>query len=428
MVNSGGHYAGFRGDTVYVIWQESRDNPFGTWILFARSNDGGKTFGPNVIAAGGVNPSMRVDSAGIIYLAYQNNADIFFRKSIDGGMTFTSRVKVNDDTISQIGQEMPAIAVNNRGQIFVAWRDQRTAPGQPHQAIFSAASYDGGNGFTSNAQVNVADSSYVGGIDIGADDSGKVYVVYGGVLNDRAGAVVARSIDSGQSFSFHTLASDTPGSIASPSMAVTPGGVVGIAWPDGPLRFSISFDNGQSFSSSVRIDYDSNLTYGTQPVWPSLAYRNGNFYISWEGRKPDFPDKIFFSYTLDNGQSFAPNVDVNANTTDPNTWFRFLPSLSVNEMGNAFVAWLDGRYIGPVNDTWLTFGAPGKFVHLFKGDLNLDEMLTPTDVVLELNAVFSGQSFPAPFRNADGNCSGDLSPADVVELLRVVFLNWPVSC
>lgn len=431
--SAGQHFTAYRGDTVYVIWQETRYNPYNTWILFAKSTDGGQTFGPNVIAAGGLYPSMRVDSAGIIYMVYQNGGDIFFRKSTNGGTSFSTRVRVTDDTAAPATQETPAIAVNNKGHVFVTWLDYRTDP----YSAFASASYDGGQTFTPNVQVNESDSRGNPG-DIATDDFGNVYVAYHGSTGGKSGIVVARSEDSGQSFGSRRLASDTLWSTGSLSMAVEPGGLVGVAWTGSRvvnsflntiLHFSVSFDYGQTFSPSVRVDDDSDLTFNTAPLYPSLVFKNNIFYVIYLRLDAPFGfDKVFFSYSLDSGQSFAPSVNVNANTTAPNNPWRSMPSLAVNDAGKAFVAWLDGRYTNQIESIWLLFGATGKFVQLLKGDLNLDELLTATDVVLELNAVFSGQSFPAPFENADGNCSGDLSPTDVVLLLKAVFQSLSFPC
>lgn len=430
-LSSGQHYTAFRGDTVYVIWQETRSftPPTGTWVFFAKSTDGGITFGPNKVAAGGINPSMRVDSAGIIYLAYQNSGDIFFRKSTDGGATFSSRVKANDDTIPQIGQERPAIAVNNKGQIFIAWRDQRMAPGQPHTTIFAAASYDTGRSFTPNVQVN--ESTSVGSLDVAADDSGRVYVLYDGSL---AGIIVARSTDSGQSFGYHTLATDLPVGSAfavGPSTAIFQEGFVGVAWQDYrfnqyTLRFSASQDYGQTFSPSVVIDRDAGA--------PSLVWKNGVFYVAWGARHARPPDStliddVFFSYSSDSGRSFKPYVRVN-NDVQPNPEAITVhgnSSVAVNEQGKAFVAWVDDRYDPFFQENWLLFGAAGRN-YLVKGDVNLDWLLSATDVVLEINAAFLGQSFPAPFGNADGNCDGLLTAADVVLELNAVFLGVAFPC
>ncbi|MGH8004651.1 MAG: sialidase family protein, partial [Limisphaerales bacterium] len=262
-------YTAYRGDTVYVIWQEDRFNPSGRWILFAKSTDRGNTFGPNVIAAGGLYPAMCVDNNGIIYFAYQNSGDIFFRKSTNGGASFSARVRVTDDTLSPAGQNDPSIAVNNKGQIFVTWVDYRTNP----YSAFASASYDGGVTFTPNVQANALGTRGAPG-DIAADDSGRVYVFYGGTLEGRSGIITALSNDSGQGFYFHTLVSDTPWSTGSLSGAVSPLGLVGVAWTgsrvvngflNSILHFSVSFDRGQMFSPSVRVDDDSDLSTRTAP-------------------------------------------------------------------------------------------------------------------------------------------------------------------
>ena len=62
-----------------------------------------------------------------------------------------------------------------------------------------------------------------------------------------------------------------------------------------------------------------------------------------------------------------------------------------------------------------------------KGDLSNDGQLTPADVVLMLNCVFSG-SGNCPLSVADLNCNGDLSPADVVLELNLVFSGAGLPC
>ncbi len=62
-----------------------------------------------------------------------------------------------------------------------------------------------------------------------------------------------------------------------------------------------------------------------------------------------------------------------------------------------------------------------------KGDFNFDLMLSPADVVLGLNCIFSGVG-DCPLEVADLNCDLSLSPADVVLLLRAVFSGQPFPC
>lgn len=440
--SSGQHYTAFRGDTVYVVWWESRGSvpPIGNHVLFAKSTDGGQTFGSNIrvnSTPSGFNPSMKVDTAGIIYVAYERQADIYFTKSTDGGATFIPAVLVVDSAGLSSFQEKPSIAVNNKGQVFVAWIDDRTTS----QSVFAAASYDGGLAFTPNIQANEVSTIVSGGIDVAVNDTGCIYVTYRGTTGGGFGIVVARSVDSGQSYGHHVLASDLPPPetgprfAEDPSIAISPGGFIGVAWQDGrfdqwTLRFSHSTDFGQTFSPSVRVDDDNDLSSTSSPQFPSLFYRNGLFYVAWrELRIPDsssfYTDHIFFSYSPNGGQSFS--INLNVSPCESLGCFNIWPSIAVNETGRAFVAWLDDRYDPTLMERWHVFGAGGSPTFV-KGDLNLDSLLTPVDIVMELNAVFLGQPFPAPFEVADVNCDLSLTPTDVVLLLNATFLGNPFPC
>ncbi|MCI0596858.1 MAG: HYR domain-containing protein [candidate division Zixibacteria bacterium] len=64
----------------------------------------------------------------------------------------------------------------------------------------------------------------------------------------------------------------------------------------------------------------------------------------------------------------------------------------------------------------------------FKGDLNGDGRLAAADVVLLLTCIFLGHGFCPP-EIADMNCDGSLvSPTDVVILLNATFLGEPITC
>ncbi|MCI0557639.1 MAG: hypothetical protein MN733_04030 [Nitrososphaera sp.] len=425
--SSGGHYIGARGDTVYVVTSDGGN------VYCQKSIDGGQSFGlPVLVNTVGAadNPSMRVDTAGVVYVAYQLNADIYFSKSTDGGMSFAPNVKVNDDAIPQTGQETPDISVNNKGQIFLAWQDQRNIP-SPGRTIFTAVSFDGGQTFTSNIQVNEQGTT-AGGPDIVADDSGRVHIIYGGTLSGQRGIVLATSDDSGQSYSHYTLASDSSWSGGAPSLAIS-GPLVGVAWSasrivgdsvEGSIRFSSSLDYGRTFSPSIRIDEDTTGDFKATARTTSLVSLNDKFFLTWREHigVSDRVD-IFFSYSADSGRTFATNKQVNSDAYRSHS----LPSIAVNEKGRTFVAWRDLRRDPFFGLNWHTFVAVGNPTFL-KGDLNLDLTLTIADVVMLLNAVFLGLSFPAPFDSADGNCDGMLSPTDVVLELKTVFLHQPFPC
>lgn len=434
--SSGQHYTAFRGDTVYVVWWESRisNPPTGNHVFFAKSTDCGATFGASKRVddiPAGFNPSMRVDSSGVIYVAYERQNNIYFTKSTNGGDSFTPSILVVDSAAILADQKYPSIAVNDRGHVFIAWTDNRNG----YSAIFSAASYDGGSTFKKNIRVGSGNNG--GPFDIAVDEHNRVYIAYGDTFGGQIGLVVAGSQDSGQSFTSFALASQGPLVVGPPSLAVSKAGNVGVVYEQGvsfsenSVRFSISNNFGQSFSQSVRVDtaYTGPDCYNGDR--PSLAVNKGIFYVAWSDGRVNPLDSnclvnIFLSYSPDGGRSFVTEVGKDTSAggayADPHR-----PSLTVNEQGKAFVAWIDDRIDPWFQDYQYVFGATA-VPHFIKGDLNLDATLTAADVVLELNAVFSGGSFPASLETADVNCDAELTPADVVLHLNATFLGESFPC
>ncbi len=145
-------------------------------ILVTKSTDGGLSFGPPVVVAqitadpaefpgNNFGPEfltvvswhLASDTAGV-YVVWDDfgtgNADVLFSKSTDGGLTWTSPIRVND--VAQGEQFLPGIAVSG-GIISVAWYDSRL--GQlPNGTItnldvFYAESTDGGATFSKSIRV-----------------------------------------------------------------------------------------------------------------------------------------------------------------------------------------------------------------------------------------------------------------------------------
>jgi len=175
------------GNDVYVLWRDGRWG--GNWhASFARSTDGGNTFGPNLrvddvidlnteiyiwgmavdgdgtiyvpwIASGqdrmsisrdfgsSFDPSQVVDRhqydpigtgwtgvvafSGNVYLTWSSDPgdgsweNVYVSRSPDGGTTFSFPIRVDDAGMGSTNQSAPAIAVDGRGTIYVGWADDR---------------------------------------------------------------------------------------------------------------------------------------------------------------------------------------------------------------------------------------------------------------------------------------------------------------
>lgn len=232
-----------KSGVISVAWQDYRRDQAD--IYFARSTDGGKTFGPNVRVnddigrAGQLYPSLAVDARGTLYLAWHDfrkgDQDIYFAKSTDGGKTFSRNLRVNDDA-GTAGQFNPSLAVDTDGTVFLAWHDLR----EGNADIYFAVSRDGGATFSPNIRLN--------------DDRGDTY-------------------------QFH------------PSLGIGGKGTVAVAWEDyrnghADIFLTQSKDGGATFSPNIQVNNDRG---SADHLHASLAVGQEAIVLMWEDQRHDRP-------------------------------------------------------------------------------------------------------------------------------------------
>jgi hypothetical protein len=127
-------------NNVYVAWEDFRnpDNILleGADIYIAKSVNSGGSFGANINVSHAVGnqylPSLSTDVGGNLYLAWEDyrngdlDPDIYFAKSIDGGTSFGTHVRVNHDA-GGAAQYSPGLALDSAGRTFLLWFDERDA-------------------------------------------------------------------------------------------------------------------------------------------------------------------------------------------------------------------------------------------------------------------------------------------------------------
>ena len=102
---------------------------------------------------------------GRLYLVYTdellNNSDdteIYVRTSTDNGLTWSPRVRVNDDSTSN-SQWMPKIALDQAtGTVGVVWYDARNSLNNRQMQLFGSVSSDGGASWDTNTQISAGTS------------------------------------------------------------------------------------------------------------------------------------------------------------------------------------------------------------------------------------------------------------------------------
>jgi hypothetical protein len=131
------------GNNVYVVWQDR--TPGNTGILFARSIDGGLTFGePDNISedtAFFANPQISSEGNTVYVVWQSDNGDILFARSIDGGLTFGEPDNISEGNTGF--SELPQIS-SEGNNVYVVWQGFIS----DNRDIFFSFSHDGGETFS----------------------------------------------------------------------------------------------------------------------------------------------------------------------------------------------------------------------------------------------------------------------------------------
>jgi len=283
-------------------------------------------------------PAIAVGPGGDIDVAWRDFGAILFKRSVDGGQTFSATMAVaTTNPASQASQ--PQIAVNSAG-VYVAWAGTNSSGGGD---IFFSSLANGSSSWLS-PPVNVSQGS---GIASGSsapvphmavDPNGGVDIVWG-----QNGAWFWRSRD-GLSVQLTTSAMASQ----SPRIAINSLGHIFVVWENAAscptITVGRSTNGGASFSDYSVAD---NLTVNQQPVTGctsdvQIAVGASNtMHLSWANENPQIRDLIV-TYTTDDASSFSgPSFP-----ETPSTFFNisstasYTPQMAVDASGNIDVVWM----------------------------------------------------------------------------------------
>jgi hypothetical protein len=204
---SGGVQGSFPATTsdgdLCVVWRSSSS---GGQIRFDKSTDGGLTFGTDIVvssAPSGWFPHMAVDlSDGLfhnyIYVVWNDlrngDDDVFLSISSDGGDTWSSASRVNNDPVSNgKDQYWPSIAISELGEIVILFYDSRNTSSNDIIEAYIARSTDGGTTFTNELVSSMPSTTNIPNGDVRFGDYINIDFVGGNIVpvwtDERAGGV-----------------------------------------------------------------------------------------------------------------------------------------------------------------------------------------------------------------------------------------------
>jgi murein DD-endopeptidase MepM/ murein hydrolase activator NlpD len=192
-----------------------------------------------------------------------------------------------------------------------------------------------------NERVNDADTAYRNMAFVAVDPEGNAYAVW---RDEREGNadIYFRYRSAGGSWGEDAKVNDDTGTAAqyNPSIAVDASGNAYAVWGDNRNgNWDIYFSyrpRGGSWGTNVRVNSDTGTA--TQYNSSIAVDSSGNGYVVWDDYR-DGNDDVYFRYRSAAG-SWGADFRVN---DDSGTAYQFIPSIAVDQSGNAFVVWTDSR-------------------------------------------------------------------------------------
>jgi hypothetical protein len=405
------------GDNVYMVWQENNPDPLDRNnnvnnniqynnnndnyrnydIYIKKSMDGGLTFSKEINLSNNPgfseHPQIAI-SGNNVYVAWiddasssstTKNQEIYFRKSIDGGNTFDKIINLSNSSNADSYNLEIAAAGNN---VYAVWQDT-TLPTADVDTSSSSSSGDGINADNNSDRSSISTDENSSILFRASTDDGNTfkkikslsnsafksypkiaafensaYVAWNvGIIGDSNrednnannidnGIFFTKSFDSGNSFSDTIKLNSNRNSIGESQIAAY-GNNVYVIWggnPDdkvvGDIFFVKSTDNGNRFAKAVSLGEPNSLNVEI------IAGANNNVYIAWQALlsadnvcpscllKPDDNEEILFKMSSDNGATFTniyENISKNEGISE-------CTSIAVSENNNVYVAWEDYTY------------------------------------------------------------------------------------
>ncbi len=203
------------GSQVGITWGT------GNSIRFARSTDGGQTFGqPVTVAETGVlslgmhrGPRIVMTPSAIVIAAIYGDkgkgadGDLVAFRSTDGGRTWSKGARVNDKAAAA-REGLHAIAADGNF-LYAAWLDDRNGG----KELYGASSTDGGATWSANRRIYQSPDGHICECchpSVAVSDGGKhIYAMYRNWLNGSRDFYLAESNDGGQTFTARKMGEGT---------------------------------------------------------------------------------------------------------------------------------------------------------------------------------------------------------------------------
>ncbi len=329
------------GDTVHVVWSDNRNGQMNLEIYYKRSVDGGLTWSNDtrLTNSTGASECQSVLVSGsnvhVIWGDFRDgNGEIYYKRSSNGGLNWENDVRLTNDGNASLH---PSAAVSG-SDIVVVWDDTRAG----NYEIYFKRSTD--NGTTWEADTRLTNNTAISDIPCISMVGSLVMVVWRDNRDGNSNEKVyyKRSTDKGLTWGSDSRISSDTMTQYYPSIAIA-GNNVHVVWEDyrvsgggnGEIFYKRSTDGGINWGTDIRLTSE----FG-ESLRPTLSLSGSltspNVHVVWTDER-NSNKEIYYKCSSDNGSLWEGDTRLTSNSAD--SYYPF-----VSASGPAVhVIWQDNR-------------------------------------------------------------------------------------
>jgi hypothetical protein len=320
-------------NNVYVVWSESTqsstDNNYD--IYFKASSDGGKTFGRTINLSDNPSFSEHPQIAAVennVYVVWTDNTsghkEVLFRMSTNQGKAFGKVLTISDENTNAYHPEITASGTN----VFVIWNNLDADKGNH---ILLRHSIDGGSIFDSKMEIGVGVKDSFP--KVAADDS-NFFVVWDVKGYDNNTKVMYKNGQDNNASQDDKTVDLNQGKNGGESQILSKGNHILVSWTSNSgkegneLSLVKSDDFGLSFGNITKV------SNGSKSSNVETVMVNNNLFVVWQESVHD-AEEILLKKSTDRGITFSQTLDLSNNDG-----ISECPSIAATE-GKLHIVWQD---------------------------------------------------------------------------------------
>lgn len=325
---------------IHLVWSDSRDG-IKNEVYYKRSLDGGDSWEPEIRLTNDAEysevPCVATDSFGGVHIVWSNRMSdsemVWYIHSSDFGNTWDSVQVIAKIQKTSNFLRYPVLVCND-STVYIFWSDDRTGKDE----IYYRRSTDGEtwDSAVCLTQIDTMASMYP---SVALDDSGNIHLAWREQKTvSNFGICYKRTLSGGWSQEVELTDS---GACARMSCLVSYENSIHVVWSDdkGAGSDSMEIYYARSLDRGINWETVKRLTYATKGSYsPALACDGlGRVHLVWQDERDNAWTELYYKYSPDGGQSWESDIQLtNADG------FSITPCLAFSK-NKLHLVWKDGR-------------------------------------------------------------------------------------